>query len=99
MRFGARKILFRDGSVVGGTRLLPAGTCARIRDDWITEAGPARSPCAAGPLGPAGGILPGFIDAYAHPVSPADAGRICHASVHPAGSPANGVARPLPADS
>jgi hypothetical protein len=106
VRSGAGKILFRDGTPIDGTRLLTVGVYVRIRDVWITEAGP---PGVAGPVGPADGtLLPGFTGTPTHPVSPAAAGggpgEICQASGHAglgpaAGSPAGGVARPLSAES
>src|SRR5215469_1880862 len=69
MRSGMDEILFRNGAVFDGTRFLPAGTCARIRAGRILEVGPAASPGAAEPVDLAGGtLLPGFIDAHAHPV-------------------------------
>ena len=65
-------ILFRNGTVFDGHRFLPAGTCVRVRGGRITGVGPAES---LGPLGSAepvdldgGTLLPGFIDAHAHPV-------------------------------
>jgi len=63
-------IVFRNGSVFDGRRFLPAGTCVRVRDGRIAEAGtgPGR-PGSAEPVDLAGGtLLPGFIDAHAHPV-------------------------------
>jgi predicted amidohydrolase YtcJ len=65
-------ILFRNGSVFDGHRFLPAETLVRVRGGRITGVGPAES---LGPLGSAepvdldgGSLLPGFIDAHAHPV-------------------------------
>ena len=65
-------ILFRNGTVFDGQRFLPAGTLVRVRGGRITGVGPAES---LGPLGSAepvdldgGTLLPGFIDAHAHPV-------------------------------
>jgi predicted amidohydrolase YtcJ len=66
---GAGEILFRNGSVFDGSRFLPAGSCVRIRDGRIAEVGPAACTGAAEPVDLAGGtLLPGFIDAHAHPV-------------------------------
>ena len=66
------EILFRNGTVFDGHRFLPAGTCVRVRGGRITGVGPSGS---LGPLGSAepvdldgGTLLPGFIDAHAHPV-------------------------------
>ena len=65
-------ILFRNGTVFDGHRFLPAGTCVRVRGGARPGVGPAES---LGPLGSAepidldgGSLLPGFIDAHAHPV-------------------------------
>ena len=65
----ARDLLFRHGSVFDGRRFLPPGTCVRVRGGRITGVGPA------GPTGPAdvvdlqgGTLVPGFIDAHAHPL-------------------------------
>jgi predicted amidohydrolase YtcJ len=66
---GAGDIVFHNGSVFDGTRFLPAGTCVRVRGGRITEVGAAGPPGAAEPVDLAGGtLLPGFIDAHAHPV-------------------------------
>jgi predicted amidohydrolase YtcJ len=67
-----KDILFRNCTVFDGYRFLPAGTWVRVRGGRITGVGPAES---LGPLGSAepvdldgGTLLPGFIDAHAHPV-------------------------------
>jgi predicted amidohydrolase YtcJ len=66
---GAGEILFRNGSVFDGRGFLPAGSCVRIRDGRIAEVGPAARTGTAEPVDLAGGtLLPGFIDAHAHPV-------------------------------
>ena len=63
------EVLFRNGAVFDGTRFLPAGTCVRTRAGRIVEVGPNGSPGAAEPVDLGGGtLLPGFIDAHAHPV-------------------------------
>jgi predicted amidohydrolase YtcJ len=63
------EILFHNGAVFDGTRFLPAGARVRIRAGRIVEAGLAVSAGAAEPVDLAGGtLLPGFIDAHAHPV-------------------------------
>jgi predicted amidohydrolase YtcJ len=84
---GAGEILFRNGSVFDGTHFLPAGTCVRIRGGRITDIGPAGPPGAAEPVDLAGGtLLPGFIDAHAHPVFAGYALQRCdlHATEHAA---------------
>jgi predicted amidohydrolase YtcJ len=69
MQSGAGEILFRNGSVFDGSRFLPAASCVRIRNGRIAEVGPAARTGAAEPVDLAGGtLLPGFIDAHAHPV-------------------------------
>ena len=62
-------LVFCHGKVFDGCRFLPSGTCVRVRGGRITGVGPAE------PLGPAsevdlagGTLLPGFIDAHAHPL-------------------------------
>src|SRR5580704_8901844 len=62
--------MFHNGSVFDGNRFLPGGTCVRVRGERITQVG-----ADLGPLGSAepvdldgGTLLPGFIDAHAHPV-------------------------------
>jgi predicted amidohydrolase YtcJ len=78
VRSGTGEILFRNGSVFDGTRFLSAGACVRIRDGRITEVGPAGPPGGAEPVDLAGGtLLPGFIDAHAHPVFAGDQLRRC----------------------
>ncbi len=68
MRSGG-EVLFRGGTVFGGHGFLPEGTCVRVRSGKITEVGPAAAAGAADLVDLAGGtLLPGFIDAHAHPV-------------------------------
>jgi predicted amidohydrolase YtcJ len=62
-------LVFHHGTVFDGVRFLPRGTHVRVHDGKIAAVGPASA------LGPgelvdlAGGtLLPGFIDAHAHPV-------------------------------
>ncbi|MGE5137813.1 MAG: amidohydrolase, partial [Gemmatimonadota bacterium] len=63
------EVLFHGGTVFDGRNFLPAGTCVRVRDGQITEVGPAAASGAAELVDLAGGtLLPGFIDAHAHPV-------------------------------
>jgi len=66
----AADIVFGNGSVFDGRRFLPAGTCVRVRGGRIIGVGPRDSfPGPAEPVDLAGGtLLPGFIDAHAHPV-------------------------------
>jgi predicted amidohydrolase YtcJ len=60
--------VFRNGSVFDGTRFLPAGTCVAIRGSQIVEVGAGEAD-GAEPVDLGGGtLLPGFIDAHAHPV-------------------------------
>ncbi|HEV3291610.1 MAG TPA: amidohydrolase, partial [Streptosporangiaceae bacterium] len=69
MTVSARELVFCHGSVFDGRRFLPPGTCVRVSGGRITAVGPAQ------PSGPAsvvdlqgGTIVPGFIDAHAHPL-------------------------------
>jgi predicted amidohydrolase YtcJ len=64
------EVLFHNGSVFDGRRFLPGGTCVRIRGERITQVGPDLGPLgSAEPVDLNGGtLLPGFIDAHAHPV-------------------------------
>jgi predicted amidohydrolase YtcJ len=62
-------LVFHNGTVFDGVRFLPGGTHVRVHDGKISAVGTASA------LGPgelvdlAGGtLLPGFIDAHAHPV-------------------------------
>jgi predicted amidohydrolase YtcJ len=70
VRPDSAEIVFRNGSVFDGSRFLPAGTCVRVRGGRIAEVGAGRGPLGSGePVDLAGGtLLPGFIDAHAHPV-------------------------------
>jgi len=65
-------VLFRNGTVFDGHRFLPAGTWVRVRGGRITGIGPAESLGSLGSAEPVdlggGTLLPGFIDAHAHPV-------------------------------
>ena len=68
-------ILFRNGTVFDGRAFLPAGSCVRARQGKIVGVGTPESLQAAGDLAAAepvdldgGTLLPGFIDAHAHPV-------------------------------
>jgi predicted amidohydrolase YtcJ len=76
MRLGdADELVFRNGTVFDGSRFLPPGTCVRVSGGTITGVGPAESLQPTGQPDPAepvdldgGTLLPGFIDAHAHPV-------------------------------
>jgi len=70
VRTSGAEFMFHNGSVFDGSRFLPAGTSVRVRGERIAQVG-----TDPGPLGPAepvdlagGTLLPGFIDAHAHPV-------------------------------
>src|SRR6476619_4714550 len=85
-----KEILFRNDTVFDGHRFLPDGTWVRVRGGRITGVGPAES---LGPLGSAevidldgGTLLPGFIDAHAHPVFAGD--QLQHCDLRPATSAA-----------
>jgi len=70
VRPDAADIVFGNGSVFDGRRFLAAGTCVRVRGGRIIGVGPREAfPGPAEPVDLAGGtLLPGFIDAHAHPV-------------------------------
>jgi predicted amidohydrolase YtcJ len=65
----SRDLLFCHGSVFDGRRFLPPGTCVRVSGGRITAVGSSE---AAGPASvvdlQGGTIVPGFIDAHAHPL-------------------------------
>ena len=89
------EILFRNGAVFDGTRFLPAGTCVRIRAGRIVEVGPAASPGAAEPVDLGGGtLLPGFIDAHAHPVFAGYQLRRCDLNAGPSTRPTTSRSSP-----
>ena len=65
----ARDLLFCHGSVFDGRRFLPPGTCVRVSGGRITAVGPAGPAGSADVVDLQGGTLvPGFIDAHAHPL-------------------------------
>ena len=69
MTVTARDLLFCHGSVFDGRRFLPPGTCVRVSGGRITEVGPAGSAGSASVVDLQGATLvPGFIDAHAHPL-------------------------------
>jgi predicted amidohydrolase YtcJ len=75
------ELIFRGGSVFDGTRFLPEGTCVRVRGGRIAEVGQVRADGRAEPVDLVGGtLLPGFIDAHAHPVFAGDQLRRCDLS-------------------
>ncbi len=62
-------VVFHNGTVFDGSRFLPEGTCVRVRAGRILEVAPVASIGRAEPVDLHGGtLLPGFIDAHAHPV-------------------------------
>jgi predicted amidohydrolase YtcJ len=75
------EVLFRGGTVFDGHRFLPEGTDVRVRGGRITEVGRGLEPGRADQVGLHGGtLLPGFIDAHAHPVSAGQQLRTCDLS-------------------
>jgi predicted amidohydrolase YtcJ len=70
VRADGAEFMFHNGSVFDGRRFLPGGTCVRVRGERITQVGPDLGPLgSAEPVDLDGGtLLPGFIDAHAHPV-------------------------------
>jgi len=85
MRLGdAGEFLFRNGTVFDGSRFLPPGTCVRVSRGTVTGVGPAEALQPDGGAGAAepvdldgGTLLPGFIDAHAHPVFAGNQMRRC----------------------
>ncbi|HEX3823355.1 MAG TPA: amidohydrolase [Mycobacteriales bacterium] len=64
-----RELFFFNGSVFDGWRFLPAGTGVLVRDGRVVTVGDDKPPVSAEPVDLGGGTLvPGFIDAHAHPV-------------------------------
>lgn len=60
---------FHNGAVFDGVRFLAPGTSVRVEGGRITAVGAAGPRAAAEPIDLQGGtLLPGFIDAHAHPV-------------------------------
>jgi predicted amidohydrolase YtcJ len=71
-------VTVRNGTVFDGSQFLPTGTGVRIREGKIAEVGPLGPPSGADSVDLNGGtILPGFIDAHAHPVFAGDQLRRC----------------------
>jgi predicted amidohydrolase YtcJ len=81
------EVLFSGGTVFDGQGFLPAGTSVRVRAGKITEVGPAAAAGGAEVIDLDGGtLLPGFIDAHAHPVFAGD--QLQHCDLRPATSAA-----------
>jgi predicted amidohydrolase YtcJ len=78
---GGGELLFHNGTIFDGSGFLPAGTVVRVSDGKVTEVGvdgEAGGLRGAEPVDLCGGtLLPGFIDAHAHPVSAGDQLRKC----------------------
>ena len=61
--------VFFNGAVFGGAGFLPPGTTVRVAGGRISSVGPSEPLNGAEPIDLDGGtLLPGFIDAHAHPV-------------------------------
>lgn len=72
------ELIFQNGTVFDGHRFLPAGTSVRVCGEKITGVGPPGRAGRAEPVDLAGGtLLPGFIDAHAHPVFAGEQLRRC----------------------
>ncbi len=83
------EVVFHNGTVFDGRAFLPAGTCVRAAGGRITEVGPPGEPGQLGKAEPVnlegGTLLPGFVDAHAHPVFAGDQMRRC--DLRPASTP------------
>ena len=74
------EMVFHNGTVFDGRAFLPAGTCVRVAGARVTgvSPGPDGRIGKAEPIDLAGGTLvPGFVDAHAHPVFAGDQMRRC----------------------
>jgi predicted amidohydrolase YtcJ len=72
------ELVFRNGTVFDGRRFLAEGTVVTVRDGRIVGVGDGPASATAEPVDLAGGtLLPGFIDAHAHPVFAGDQLRHC----------------------
>ena len=72
------ELLFGNGTVFDGYRFLPEGTAVRVRGGQITAVDAAAAAGRATVVDLAGGtLLPGFIDAHAHPVAAGEQLRRC----------------------
>ena len=66
---GNGEAVFYNGRVFDGVGFLPVGTAVRVTNGRITDVGPDQALDGAEPIDLGGGtLLPGFIDAHAHPV-------------------------------
>jgi len=66
---GDGDLLFHNGAVFDGVRFLDADVVVRVRDGRILEVGAEVDAGSAEPVDLDGGtLIPGFIDAHAHPV-------------------------------
>jgi predicted amidohydrolase YtcJ len=80
----SEEVVFHNGTVFDGRTFLPAGTHVRAAEGRITEVSSPGPDGPPGPLGKAepvdlegGTLLPGFVDAHAHPVFAGDQMRRC----------------------
>ena len=76
----SEEVVFHNGTVFDGRAFLPPGTCVRVADGRITavDPGPGGRIGRAEPVDLDGGtLLPGFIDAHAHPVFAGDQMQRC----------------------
>jgi predicted amidohydrolase YtcJ len=80
----SEEVVFHNGTVFDGRAFLPAGSHVRAAGGRITEVSSPGPGGAPGPLGSAepvdlegGTLLPGFVDAHAHPVFAGDQMRRC----------------------
>ena len=69
MSAAADHVVFHNGTVFDGAAFLPSGTAVRVRNGSVAEVGPDLDLVGAEIVDLNGGtLLPGFIDAHAHPV-------------------------------
>jgi predicted amidohydrolase YtcJ len=73
-----REVYFTNGTIFDGGRFLDAGTGVLVRGNRIVEVGTERPSATAEPVDLDGAtLLPGFIDAHAHPVFAGNQMRHC----------------------
>jgi predicted amidohydrolase YtcJ len=66
---GVEQLVFHNGTVFDGARFLEPGTLVRVANGRITSVGAGVPLDGAEPVDLQGGtVLPGFVDAHAHPV-------------------------------
>ncbi len=66
---GDDEVVFHNGVIFDGVKFLPPGMTVRVAGARITNVGAAEPLAAAEPVDLQGGtLLPGFVDAHAHPV-------------------------------